>query len=270
MNIRKIIAAIAGVSIILCSATALYIHFMRRAVTEFEEYARRYFELEQSAVRRLPIYDDFIDAEKERELRRHLQQDHIKAAQENGTGPVASDSEIEKFIQSGELVSIDTGEHTFHYFYNVKKKNRCLTPAAAEGLKELTARFQRNLRKRADLTPVKIAISSALRTAEYQKGLRGKNFNATEGSTHSFGTSFDIFYDEYYVSPPPFDGSSSLTRSFISVLNPRMGFMCGASIRRQLRSILTETLLEMQDEGRIFAILERRQRCYHVTVLKTR
>ncbi|MBN1534673.1 MAG: hypothetical protein JXA20_18530 [Spirochaetes bacterium] len=265
---RTTSAVVTGASILLIAAIVYHVYAIRSAVRSFREYTGEIFEIEHRAIRSLPIYDDFITDEKEGRLRQYLQSAHMKAAQEQGIGPVTSEEEIQGHVSTGDLVSADIGENTLHFFYNVKKEHRYLTPTALRGLRRITERFQANLRKRVDMPPVKIAVSSAIRPTSYQKNLRHRNVNAMGESSHGYGTSFDIFYDEFYVSPPPLSTSSCLAQSCIEALRPKIGYMTGASLRRQLRAILTETILELQDEGLLYAILERRQRCYHITVLK--
>ena len=41
----------------------------------------------------------------------------------------------------------------------------------------------------------------------------------------------------------------------------------GDALRRQFKSTLMETLLELQREGEIYVFYEEDNRCYHVTVL---
>jgi len=118
------------------------------------------------------------------------------------------------------------------------------------------------------LPPVKLAISSALRPISYQKGLTKKNINATIESTHTYGISFDIFFDDYYISFPEPTTSNNVSRELQEKFRTRFGFLTGDALRRQFHSVLMETLIELQDEGMIYAILERKQHCYHVTILK--
>ena len=116
---------------------------------------------------------------------------------------------------------------------------------------------------------VKFAVSSMLRPTGYQTQLRDRNTNASLVSSHSQGVSFDIFYDEYFVRlPDPAPDLSAPEAAVQEALKQRVGYLLGASLRRQFRAALTETLLQLQDEGLVYVILEKRQRCYHVTVLR--
>ena len=130
----------------------------------------------------------------------------------------------------------------------------------AHGLKRLTERLQQVLNRYGDYPPIKIALSSVIRPAAYQESLRRSNANASLVSSHSYGVSFDIFYDDFFVDLPGDDPA-------LEPLRLRMGFLLGRSLRRQFHAVLAETLLELQSDGKVYVIWERNQRCYHVTVL---
>jgi hypothetical protein len=190
------------------------------------------------------------------------------AAVKFGLPPIHDNNQIKIFLESGKLTKVDSTPEKQFYFYNVRDEYRYLTPAAAAGLDLISERFQKNIRKRITSPVVKIAVSSAVRPVNYQKGLTEKNLNASIESTHCYGTSFDIFYDDYYVSLPEPSAENSTAKNIEEPLRKRFGFLIGDALRREFHSVLMETLIELQDEGIIYVILERKQRCYHVTVLK--
>ncbi|MCE9600445.1 MAG: DUF5715 family protein [Spirochaetia bacterium] len=238
--------------------------FVARAQTaQNKEYIKNIHSIERNFITRVPIYEDFATPQMEQDLRKFLLMDHLQVAERIGVPPVESDSEIQKHLTSGKLVPARMSEDADYHFYNVPPENRYLTPRARDGLVLITERFQKNLEKRyAGHPAVRIAISSVLRTLSYQKDLQKKNANASFASSHSYGVSFDIFYDDYYVKlpePPAHLGDEFRTR---------LGYLLGDSLMRQFKAVLLETLLELQVEGEIYAILERNQRCYHVTVLE--
>ncbi len=234
---------------------------------DINSYLSRAYNIERKFIENIPIYRDFATPAKEQELRKHLLMDHIHAAERYGIKPVTDDSGISGSAQNGKLVNIEEPKNRLYYFHNVRKKYRYLTKNALKGLQLLTERLQENLKKRADLPPVKIALSSVIRPASYQKKLMQRNMNASFISTHSYGTSFDIFYDNYFVSVPLQEVSNKISEDMLNRMRTRIGYMMGEALRRQLRSILMDTLIELQDQGKLYAILEKRQRCYHVTIL---
>jgi hypothetical protein len=246
---------------------AYLIHYNRTVLEDIRSYLQEVYRIERNFVENIPIYEDFATPEKEGALRRYLLPDHLRIAKRYGVSPVQNEGEIMKLTETGKLKGLMSKDKRLYYFYNVREKYRYLTPLAGRGLQKLTERFQENLKKRKELPSVKIAISSVLRPLPYQKGLTGRNVNATIVSTHSYGTSFDIFFDDYYVNLPQPKSSSWLSSTILQELRRRLGFLLGDSLRRQFRSVLMETLLQLQEEGMLYAILERRQRCYHVTIL---
>lgn len=256
-------------ALLALSVLALLFHFYNeRVLSDVKGFLKEAYGAEDAFIRHIPIHEDFATPGKERILRSHLLADHLKAAKETGLASLADDAEIGKHVDAGRLVPLKgENEEALFYFYGVPKPYRYLTPEAKKGLWALAARYQANLARRGKLPPVKLAVSSVLRPESYQKDLRKKNPNASLITTHSQGASFDLFYDDYFVVLVPAKISRGLSGLILEELKKRMGFMLGDSLRRQLHSVLMETLLELQEEGKIYAILEKGQKCYHVTVL---
>ncbi|MBI3396030.1 MAG: hypothetical protein HY042_09355, partial [Spirochaetia bacterium] len=164
--------------------------------------------------------------------------------------------------------SVEQNLDTPYYFYNVPAPSRFLTPEARDCLLLVTARFQENLKRRVPDAPlVKLAVSSAVRSVSYQKGLRERNANASFASSHSFGISFDLFYDDFFVALPLPAAANATSQKILADLRPRVGYLMGDALASQFRSVLLETLYQLQTEGKLYAILEKNQRCYHVTVV---
>ena len=250
---------------------------------ELQDFKDQVYSTERFYIENLPIYEDWADAGKESDLRRYLLKDHLAVVEKTGLEPVGSLEEIQQRAKAGALEQLDQDISAPYYFYNVKKEHRYLHPAARKGLLKIAERFQqvlhRNLDSKDNYSPrvVKFAISSALRPVEYQERLRKQNANASFVSSHSYGLSFDLFYDSFYVNLR--EGRSGATEENENRGDPelleqsmdewklRSGFLLGASLRRQFRAALAETLLQLQKEGLLYAIYERNQRCYHVTIL---
>ncbi len=259
--------------IILLLAAVISLFFRERDAKielekDFSSYLKLIYNIERGFIENIPTYDDYVTHDKKNYLRKYLLYDHIEAAKKYGVDPVKDENEIPELVKSGKLKCLKFCKDRLFYFYNVRDKYKYVTPGTAKGLSIITERFNKNIKKRKDLPPVKIAISSMLRPEKYQKSLRAKNRNASVMSTHSCGTSFDIFYDDYFVvlpSPPP---GTSIPENVQALLKNRFGFILGDSLRRQFKSVLMETLIQLQDEGILYAIFEHRQKCYHVTVLK--
>lgn len=267
MKLRAFFLGLGG-GVILAGAGGLW--FANRSVAAVKAETLAYLEtssrIERSFIERLPIYEDFATPAREGALRTYLLADHLAAARRYGIAPIERDAELKALVDAGALTEVVNTAESLYFFYNVPIKYRYLTPDAKAGLEKLAERLQTNLRRRGEYPPVKLAISSMLRPASYQERLRDRNGNASQTSSHSYGVSFDVFYDEYYVALPaaPQDGAVG---EIISDLRRRLGYLQGQSLRRQFHAALMETLLQLQDEGALYAILEKSQRCYHVTIL---
>ncbi len=233
------------------------------------KYIENTYKIERQYIEKLPIYADYIEPKKVRDLRKYLMSHHMRAVKKRETTPIKNDREITIRVKKNTLRSLanDTELEKVVFFYNVPKKYRYLSPSSRLALLELGRRFQYLLEKKDVYTSVLIALSSALRPSLYQKKLGYRNTNATLVSSHSYGESFDIFLDEFYVRleeihPKTKDDSQFL---FEKKLRTRVGFRMGQALRRQFQSMLTEAVLQLQEEEKIYAIWEKKQRCYHIT-----
>ena len=115
-------------------------------------------------------------------------------------------------------------------------------------IRELTGRnFQDSLATHG-LNPNKLVITSVLRTEADVAALRKRNTNASENSTHRYGTTFDLSYWRYvkveelrgrpYEDVPP----------------------------EYLRAVLGQVLRDIHNEGLCYIKYERKQNCFHITV----
>ena len=94
------------------------------------------------------------------------------------------------------------------------------------------------------ITHYRFMLTSVLRTLKDQRLLQKVNANATPKETsHYFGTTFDI----------------SQTRFMMGNTNE-------AKYSYRLRNILARELIQLQEEGKCYVILESREKCFHVTV----
>ncbi|MBN2039949.1 MAG: hypothetical protein JW864_07915 [Spirochaetes bacterium] len=255
--------------IILLSASGIiwFNNYNNRIHNQISGYLKTIEKVEREFIVSFPIYEDYFSPEKEKRLRKFLIQKHLSFVKTRKIKPVTKDDEIILKAESGEFVKLPADTDDLYYFYNVPEKYRYLNTKAAAGLEMLTKRIQENIKKRKDLPAVKIAISSAVRPYEYQKKLITRNINASIMSTHKYGISFDVFYDDFYISLPEADAGNSKTNALLEKIRRKFGFILGDSLRRQLRSILTESLLQLQDEKILYVIHEKYQRCYHVTII---
>ncbi|MBO4340241.1 MAG: hypothetical protein J5835_02280 [Bacteroidales bacterium] len=122
-----------------------------------------------------------------------------------------------------------------------------LIPSAKRLLDRIGSNFLDSLSSKG-LNPNKLVITSVLRTEDDIKKLRRRNMNASENSTHRYGTTFDISY-WHYVKVPDLRG-----RPYEDVPP------------EYLRAVLSQVLKDLHDRKECYVKYERKQTCFHVTV----
>ena len=168
----------------------------------------------------------------------------LAVAQAVGVPPVKNREEAEKLktklvkLEETDTYVIDSLTHSIPY----------LGPSAKELLDDIGRIFQDSLSAKG-LNPYKLVVSSVLRTEEDVARLSKGNINATENSTHRYGTTFDLAYWRY-VKIPDLRG-----RPYEDVPP------------EYLRATLSQVLKDLHDQGdRCFVKYERQQNCFHITV----
>jgi hypothetical protein len=263
MNIKT--ALLCAVTAALTGITAFIImnHREDSLASFVKNYRDMTYKIERDFIENIPVYRDYARPHMERELMKHSLKEQTAAAAKQGTKPLKNFDDINEAIKGGKLVSLDTGPEKFYYFHNVRKEYRYLTPAAKKTLELAARRFQEKLQARKEGLPVvKLAVSSVIRTVDHQEKVFGRKFV----SIHSFGKCFDFFFDDYYVQLPVPETKGKAEEEIRETLHSRTGFLMGDALRRQFKSILMETLLELQREGEIYVYYEEDNRCYHVTI----
>ncbi len=224
--------------------------------------------LREQGYQNLPIYSDYINNQRAKKLRTYLLQDHLKAAEEMDLEAAVNRESIEKQKNEKTVVKITRDKNSLFYFYNLPRENRYLRDFAIRGLDNLGKEFQKTLASHGFKGKVKFAVTSALRGGDYQKSLRKRNRNAVAFSSHAFGISFDVFFDEYFVVIDKPEESFITDTTRLDNLCSQYGYLLGGALRRQFKAAMAETLIRLQDTGNLYVILEKRQRCFHVTILK--
>ena len=168
----------------------------------------------------------------------------LAVAQAIGVPPVADREAAEKIksklvkLEDTDTYVIDSLTHSIPY----------LIPSAKSLLDDIGRVFQDSLSSKG-LNPYKLVVTSVLRTDDDVARLRKGNVNATENSTHRYGTSFDLSYWRY-VKIPDLRG-----RPYEDVPP------------EYLRAVLSQVLKDFHDQpGVCFVKYERQQNCFHVTV----
>ena len=168
----------------------------------------------------------------------------LEVAQAIGVPPVQNREAAEKLktklvkLEDTDTYVIDSLTHSIPY----------LIPSAKELLDDIGRIFQDSLSAKG-LNPNKLIVTSVLRTEDDIAALRKHNVNASENSTHRYGTTFDLSYWRY-VKIPELRG-----RPYEDVPP------------EYLRATLSQVLKDLHDQGnRCFVKYEKKQNCFHVTV----
>ena len=151
------------------------------------------------------------------------------------------DSLITMMVLNNELIEVKDG--SLYHLKSLKHSHPYLVPEAVNMVDEIAFRFQKKLKEKG-LGNYCFFLTSLLRTVEIQKKLSHRNGNATDTTAHYYGTTIDISYKHFYNLD-----NDSVVPSW------------------ELIQELTKTLVEMRQECKILAVRERKQSCFHITVV---
>ena len=226
---------IAGVLAVI--GLGLYVFFSARSCVE----ERRWLALGPIENHPVRIWD--VKFAKEFNDKNDVQ---LEVAQAIGVPPVKNREAAEELksklvkLEATDTYVIDSLTHSIPY----------LIPSAKELLDDIGRIFQDSLSSKG-LNPYKLIVTSVLRTEDDIASLRKRNVNASENSTHRYGTSFDLSYWRY-VKIPELRG-----RPYEDVPP------------EYLRATLSQVLKDLHDQGdRCFVKYEKKQNCFHITVRK--
>ena len=246
-----------------------------RGVEATFERQDRWVSEAEAAFEAVPLLDDDEIAQ----LRRSRNARHVELARELGVGPPDTRADADSLAERYGLVPVETGPlyTVLPGRYSVHK----LTPSAAASLDSVAARFREKLADRG-LPPFRFAVSSLWRTGADQAALRGVNANAAaDRSSHEYATTYDVTYNPTRYSPAP-DALPPPPRVDARVPGALRGAVRAALAREQaaaldrlaadypsrLTALLGRALVELEDEGVVVVVRERRQPVYHVTVAR--
>ena len=220
---------------VLAAGLVLYVFFSARSCVK----ERRWLALGPIENHPVRIYD--VNFSKEFN---DLNDTQLAVAQAIGVPPVADREAAEKIksklvrLEDTDTYVIDSLTYSIPY----------LIPSAKSLLDDIGRVFQDSLSSKG-LNPYKLVVTSVLRTEDDVARLRKGNINATEVSTHSYGTTFDLSYWRY-VKIPDLRG-----RPYEDVPP------------EYLRAVLSQVLKDFHDTpNTCFVKYERQQNCFHVTV----
>ena len=165
----------------------------------------------------------------------HIQ---LPAAEANGITPI-TDFKTAYYVKK-PLVKITTSN--IYFIDSLKHSMPYLVPKAANLLKEIATAFADTIMARGN-ADYRIRVTSLLRTDYSVSRLQKRNRAATSQSCHLYGTTFDISWVKFDCLDPNHPISLE-----------------------DLKNVLAEIVFNFREQGRCFAIFERKQGCFHITV----
>lgn len=166
---------------------------------------------------------------------------HNSAAALHGVGPLVAradtalyEDDIVRIPQELEIYRVDKLTHSIPF----------LVPEAAALLSDICLNFRDSLisKKMPLYRPI---VTSIMRTDEDVKSLSRRNRNASEGSVHRYGTTFDIAWTRFDKMNPADERTLDDGR---------------------LKAVLGQVLHDLRQRERCYIKHERRQSCFHITV----
>lgn len=194
----------------------------------------------------------------------------LVAARRLGVPQPVSNELRDRLLTEGRLVRLDDSE--YWAVRDLDHSTALVTPDVVALLEEIGERFHDRL-DGLGLPPLRMEVTSVLRTASDQADLRRTNPNAARGeSTHQYGTTIDVAYSSFRAPQEPVlefdtDGADWLEPHLrrMEVLAAETG---AARMSRELQAELGHVLRAMQDEGKVMVTMEVRQPVYHMTVAR--
>lgn len=201
---------------------------------------------------------------------RYQNPQHLTAARRLGVAQPVTPEDIHSYLTSGRLVELTDSE-----YWSIRRldySSPFVIPDVVALLEEIGQRFQSRIGEMG-LPPLRLEITSVLRSQDDQARLRRVNPNAARGeSTHQYGTTVDIAYSSFRA---PLESQISHDISEHPWLEDpldrieRLAAEVGAArMSRELQAILGHVLREMQNEGLVMVTMEIGQPVYHITVAR--
>lgn len=235
---------IKGISGVLILALFLWVFFLARSCRKERKNRREqaaWLALGPIANHPVRIYDVAFSREFN-----DLNDIQLKVAQALGVPPVADRTAAEHLksrlvkLEDTDTYVVDSLTHSIPY----------LIPSAKELLDLIGRNFQDSLAAKG-LNPYKLVVTSVLRTEADVERLRRRNQNASENSTHRYGTTFDLSYWHY------------------AKISDLRGRPYGDVPPEYLRATLSQVLKDIHDmPGTCYIKYERKQSCFHITTRK--
>lgn len=166
----------------------------------------------------------------------------LAVAERNGVKPMATREQAYKKVEEHLLGSIMSSP-----YYAVDELTHSmpyLVPRAQQLLNAISINFLDSLISKG-LEPHLPIVTSALRTTGDIQNLRRGNRNSVKNSCHCYGTTIDITYNRFMPL-----NSNEPTR-----------------YDERLKKVMAEVLFDLREQGKCYVKYERRQACFHLTVI---
>lgn len=203
-------------------------------------------------------------------LRRYGNAEQLARARALGVGRMLPADSLAALRNAGVLITLENSESWV--IRDLDYSHPLAVPSVRDLLTEIGRRFQARLAE-LGAPAFRLEVTSALRTAEDQAALRRTNPNAALGeSTHEYGTTVDVLYSAFAAPVRPIveidAGDGAWLRPYLAHYARIAAERVAARRALELKAILGEVLLEMQNEGLVMVTLERLQPVYHMTVAR--
>ncbi|MBQ7690692.1 MAG: hypothetical protein IJT30_05835 [Muribaculaceae bacterium] len=162
----------------------------------------------------------------------------LSAAQRHGIHPITGIATAYRITKP--LVRLSTCDA--YAVNNMHYSLPYLVPRAARLLHDIGQAFRDTIKARGG-REYRIKVTSTLRTDYRVARLKRRNRSATEQSCHRYGTTFDVSWTNFDCR----DSSYVVSEE-------------------DLKNILAEIIWDKRQQGRCYAIFERKQGCFHITV----
>ncbi|MDO5664234.1 MAG: DUF5715 family protein [Bacteroidia bacterium] len=170
-----------------------------------------------------------------------LQDAHLASAILNGISPMALRDDTLKLKE--KLVRLPD-ELELYKMHNITHSIPFLVPSAAQLFIDIAYNFRDSLYSK-ELPLYRLYLTSILRTDDDLSTLTKRNINASENSTHRYGTTFDISWKRFEQIIP----------DTLQQIPPE-----------RLKLVLAQVLFDLKKQDRCYVKHERKQACFHITV----
>jgi hypothetical protein len=204
-------------------------------------------------------------------FRRYRNPDQLRVARQLGIPQPVSREAMDRHLADGRLVNLDV-DNPYWVVRELHHSVALAIPDVEILLNEIGERFHAELARRG-LPPLRLEVTSVLRTARDQAELRLINPDAARGeSTHQFGTTIDVAYSSFRAPQTPVldldVGEAPWLEPYLRRMEALAAETGAARMSRELQAILGHVLLAMQNEGKVMVTMETLNPVYHMTVAR--